>query len=410
MRKIVLVLTIALLGLATAVPAANATRNLVEDNITLTGNESVNAKVSIDVAGLWPYLDIHIIICSRDALDDCNYEKRAQTLRKICFSTDQTNSDNCLAYPTSPIEIELFRSTQWIGSSAVLPTGMYEIKVIEYNSESTATRYLAVETISDSSFVLKYDKEPTLTGPYDVGSTLQLQSPIWSPTPFDVEIEWFRCNKTTTSFFIRGNEEVPYQNLGIDCYRINQDGTRYEAPVELVGVMREPESAISSHTLVASTRGFKTYEIRPVDIGSSITAIISAYGDFDSRKFGVESTPIITAPVVEQRTKPINQAVPTVALKKTKKNKKLQVGATITTTTGTWKWSNSSKYQWFACTKRQRSSASVNTKLCTPIKRATKATYKVKKQDKGRFLLVNVTATNELGTTSLTSASTGKIK
>jgi hypothetical protein len=90
--------------------------------------------------------------------------------------------------------------------------------------------------------------------------------------------------------------------------------------------------------------------------------------------------------------------------------RKLQVGAKVTATSGTWKWSNATTFQWYICSKKQRSTSTVNKKQCTPIKKASKVTYKIKKADKGRFVVARVTATNEIGSTVLYATSLGKIK
>jgi len=52
----------------------------------------------------------------------------------------------------------------------------------------------------------------------------------------------------------------------------------------------------------------------------------------------------------------------------------------------------------------------VNTKQCKAIKNATKANYKVKKSDKGRFLVAQVTAVNEVGSSVIYATSLKKIK
>jgi len=67
-------------------------------------------------------------------------------------------------------------------------------------------------------------------------------------------------------------------------------------------------------------------------------------------------------------------------------------------------------YQWLTCTKQQRLTTSVNTKQCKAIKKATKANYKVKKADKDRFLVAQVTAVNEVGSAVIYATSLKKIK
>jgi hypothetical protein len=78
-------------------------------------------------------------------------------------------------------------------------------------------------------------------------------------------------------------------------------------------------------------------------------------------------------------------------------------GDTLTTTTGAWENAPTSyKYQWQDCNTKGES--------CTAISGATVKTHKLTSGDVGHTLRIVVTATNEGGSTSVTSAATAKIE
>ena len=217
---------------------------------------------------------------------------------------------------------------------------------------------------------------------------------------------WFRCKKATPKIedaYQIKTADFPFSwgykiDLNADCAVLTESGQLADPPVSNV-----PLSFLSTQSIrTQATTGFTSYKITTNDLGYYITVRFDLDG---MREFW-------TAPaaVIEQKTAPISQVAPASSFTKTKKIKKLTVGAQVTATTGTWKWANTTTYQWFACTKRQKSTASINTKQCKSIKRATKATYKVKKADKGRFLVAQVTATNELGSTVIYATSLKKVE
>ena len=83
---------------------------------------------------------------------------------------------------------------------------------------------------------------------------------------------------------------------------------------------------------------------------------------------------------------------------------------TLRATSGTWANSTSVSYKWFRCSAKiatARQTLTPNLK-CVAIARATKANYKVGSKDKKKYLAVQVTATNTLGSTSYFSASSKK--
>jgi hypothetical protein len=410
MRKIVLALTVALVGFvgasATNTSANGATTITVTDNnsrfvtLKVTRNESVAQYILVCAIGATECTPENAENSTKVVRFDC-YSAASHSTPHSCTDYNSISMNDHEYFPASPFSFFQKWRPNNPSNSGLLPGGTYNLKVFESaNGLSGSYSQVAIQQFSFPQYTFTFDSAPTLNGEPLVGQTLTVSNVRWTPEPADVQYFWLRCKKEIPEYQDFSQFEEPpftFGSLGstdVDCLILNQDGSIKPPSLEIVSIRTQ------------SISGFQSYTLTDADVDSFIVLqLIPTKDGGELRQYSLKSTAR-----VEKKTKPINQAVPTVALKKTKKIKKLQIGATVTATVGTWKWSDANKYQWFSCTKRQRSSASVNTKTCTSIKRATKATYKVKKQDKGRFLLVSVTATNELGTTSLTSASTGKIK
>jgi len=401
MRKFVLALIVGLIGFVGTASGEVSAERLESSDIALVNNETDNATLTIDVTDLREDINVHVIICSTDESMDCGFDDRATLTRWICYSRVGSNFDSdCTTFPTSPITIELFKQSQWNDSSStgVLQPGIYEVKVVVYDpSQNTGNEYgyPFVEFFSNSQFRFTYDKEPKISGDNVVGATLKVEMPTWTPTPSFTSIRWVRCKTTVKSYWRNFNDVAPY----VTSFLFENDATC--SYIGNDGLLITPLGIVSTQNVTGSI----AYTVTEADLGYSIGVLIEVYGLVESREFGVASTPVI-----EKKTAPVNQVAPTSTFTKTKKIKKLQVGATVAATPGTWKWANATTFQWYNCTKKQRSTTEVNAKQCKAIKRATKATYKTKKTDKGRFLVVQVTATNELGSTVIYATSLGKIK
>ena len=87
-----------------------------------------------------------------------------------------------------------------------------------------------------------------------------------------------------------------------------------------------------------------------------------------------------------------------------------KVDATLTATTGTWSGSPTPTYayQWFRCTGTGAASDTLPAG-CTSISGATQATYAIDDPDYQKYLRVQVTATNDLGSASKYTAATAKV-
>lgn len=287
----------------------------------------------------------------------------------------------------------------------MLPAGDYNIKVFESFTGTNGTfTNVATELISFPAYSYNYDVEPVIQGEPLVGQTLKIATHSWTPEPTEVAIWWFRCKKTTAKYpdlYQVKLADIPMSwgykfDNNADCAYLNANGTLADAP-DLGPVNIRNMSSVKSYAV----QGFTSYTITTADLGYYITASIDLGG---GRYFWNATTS-----VVEQKTAPVNQVAPTSSFKKTKKIKTLTVGVQVSATAGTWKWANTTTYQWFSCSKRQKSATSINAKQCKSIKRATKANYKVKKTDKRRFLVAQVTATNELGSSVIYANSLKKI-
>jgi hypothetical protein len=92
---------------------------------------------------------------------------------------------------------------------------------------------------------------------------------------------------------------------------------------------------------------------------------------------------------------------------------KAKVGKSITVKPGKWTGVTpiKYKYQWYSCkvaSKKVLKTGKAAPK-CTSIKKATKASFKVTKKEKGRFLAVLITGTNRVGKSTIFTATVGKV-
>lgn len=397
MRKFVLSIVIALTGIVSTGTDVSAVNNI---SVQFLNNES--QSVTLQIADFDTSLELSVLICEI-ASQTCDYANRSNTndrIRYECFNAGGTSP--CERFPVSgPISIELFNYSSWIGtlglSQGAIPSGTYEAKVII----GAGASYPFIEVFSNTLWDIAYTSPPEIRGESYTGETLELQMPTWSLEPDTTTITWLRCKTPVSAFSIRFNQERPYFSGyefadGAPCAYLNEDGSM------------TPSLGLQSIRRVTtfSTTGFTKYKLTEADVGYYIAVQIEGLRTIGvgAKVFGIASTS-----VVERKTAPVNQVAPTSSFKKTKKIKKLTVGAQVSATAGTWKWANTTTYQWFSCSKRQKSATSINAKQCKSIKRATKANYKVKKTDKRRFLVAQVTATNELGSSVIYANSLKKI-
>jgi len=92
---------------------------------------------------------------------------------------------------------------------------------------------------------------------------------------------------------------------------------------------------------------------------------------------------------------------------------KAKVGKSITVAPGSWTGTVpiTYTYQWYSCKVASKKVLKTGkaAKKCTAIKKATKASFKVTKKQKGRFLAVKVTGVNQGGRSGIFTATVGKV-
>ena len=387
---------------------ANVAREIVLEN---DETRSVSLKIERIAPVDQDTETIYVLVCAPDA-SNCTLANRAdsaEVLRYDCIAPsgaecrrhDATISDY-FEYPFASTSAPVNWRPNSPLKSGILPAGQYRVRVFINDGSVDVDSFNRLFSFPQYSFTA--NTTPTIQGTPLVGSKLQLTTPTWSPTPADITYQWMRCSKQVSEVLDFSQVDpypytFGYKSGGTaDCYLINEDGSFAEPTIDNDG-----PGALSVRA--QATTGFTSYTLRDADIGSFVTARITVSNNADLRDYGLASTAVI-----EKKTAPINQVAPKIMLKKTKKIKKLQVGATITVNSGTWKWSDTISYQWYNCSKRLRTATTINTKQCTAIKRATKVNYKMKRNDRGRFLAVQLIARNELGETTLVPASTAKLR
>jgi hypothetical protein len=394
--------------------SADGTRNIVIQDNNIRSVKLEIDRITNDTS------TIYVLVCSTGATN-CTVANRTDSQKVLRYDCIASSGPECNLHGStvSPTFSYPFASTttpvEWRpnspSNSGPLAHGEYRVKVIIDDEEEFS------EIFSFPQFAFTTTEMPVIQGTPRVGSTLQLTTPTWTPAPAEVTYVWMRCSQQVADVAdLSQLTSPPYtvgyeSDTGVDCRVINENGTVARPPL-----LEDGGRVVELSVRAQSTAGFTSYTLRDQDVGSFIAAREIISGATGIRDVGVASTPIIkktTTPatsIIETKTVPVNQVLPKVMLKKTKKIKKVQVGATITVDPGTWKWSNSVAYQWYRCTTRQKQSTTISKKRCTKITRATKASYTLKSSDRNRYLVVQVTARNELGATTLFPASTAKAR
>jgi hypothetical protein len=183
---------------------------------------------------------------------------------------------------------------------------------------------------------------PTITGTATLGSTLTASSGTWDGAPAPTfAYQWLRCD-----------------GAGANCVNI--------------------ASATAT-----------TYNLVAADVSKTIRVQVTATNFLGSSSADSAQTTAVASP-------PANTALPVIS-------GLTQVGATLSTTNGTWSGSPTPTftYQWEQC-----DTAGAN---CTDIASATSSTYLVDPSDAGHKLRVKVTGTNSVTAVTATSAATATI-
>ena len=136
----------------------------------------------------------------------------------------------------------------------------------------------------------------------------------------------------------------------------------------------------------------QAYQVQPADVGVTLRATVTATNaDGSASATSAASAVVLAAPA----TGPVNTAPPTIS-------GTVQVGSTLTASTGTWNGSPTGyTYAWSRCDQNGAS--------CAAVGGATASTYVLQQVDAGTTLRVTVTATNASGSNRATSAQTAVV-
>lgn len=183
---------------------------------------------------------------------------------------------------------------------------------------------------------------PTITGTPTVGQTLTAENGTWSNSPTSFSYQWLRCNGG-------GNACVNVAN-----------GTQ------------------------------KTYTLVGADAGRTMRVRVTATNADGSASAQSAQTALVAA--ASSSAAPKNTALPTIS-------GTARVGQTLTAADGSWSGNPTGfTYQWQRC--------DADVVLCSSVIGATAKTYLVRLADLGYRLRVRVTARNDKGSTTASSALT----
>jgi hypothetical protein len=132
-----------------------------------------------------------------------------------------------------------------------------------------------------------------------------------------------------------------------------------------------------------------TYGIGSADVGSTLVVVVTATNADGSTSANSKPSAVVSANIL-----PANTVAPAVT-------GTAEVGSPLTTTAGTWTGGPATKVQWQRCDKAGKS--------CSAIEGATGTLYGVLQTDIGSTLVSTVTATNDIGVTSASSAATAVV-
>jgi thermitase len=148
-------------------------------------------------------------------------------------------------------------------------------------------------------------------------------------------------------------------------------------------------SGVSCAAIVAAAGA--SYTVQAADVGATLEVSVTAANSGGS----ATATSAVTAVVTSAPSPPSNTSPPTIS-------GTAQDGQTLTVSTGSWSGSPTSyAYTWSRC-----DTSGAN---CTVVSGATASSYAAQTVDVGATLEVAVTATNNAGTASATSAATGVV-
>lgn len=121
----------------------------------------------------------------------------------------------------------------------------------------------------------------------------------------------------------------------------------------------------------------------------------------------LDQQPVINAP--EAPSSPVS-GVPTNSVAPALSGS-AKVGKLISASPGSWAGSPTLSLQWYRCRSAVKPGSTIPSKAkCAAIARASSATYKIVKADKGKYLTTLAKASNAAGSTTMVSASTSKVK
>ena len=183
--------------------------------------------------------------------------------------------------------------------------------------------------------------QPTIEGTLRQGQTLSAGNGVWANTPTSFTYQWVRCTGAVLA-----------------C------GT------------------VSGQTA-------STYALGANDVGQTLIVLVTATNADGSKQANSKPSAVISGNVL-----PVASVVPAVS-------GTAELGALLTTTTGTWSGGPSLTVQWQRCNSAGKS--------CVDVTGATGTVYGLTQGDVGSTIVAVVTARNGIGTTSSPSVATAVI-
>ena len=308
----------------------------------------------------------------------------------------------------------------------------------EYNASPATAYVVGLAGSAPPATAPANTTAPAVTGQAVQGQTLSTSSGSWSGSPTSYAYQWQHCSSTCSNILGATSSSYTVQSADVGdridvIVTATNDGGSASASSAATATVTAPTPAAPANTIVPAVAGqavqgqalstsngswsnsptsyayqwqdcnssggscvniagatSSSYTLGAGDVGSTVRSVVTATNAGGSASASSAATTTVTAAAA-----PVNTAVPAIS-------GTAQVGATLSSSTGSWSDSPTSYgYQWEDCNSSGGS--------CSPISGASASTYTLGSGDVGDTVRSVVTACDASGCASAASGATGVV-